>query len=88
MSEILTVAQMSRINLDPSGHGKMIREAEAIIKFIKSVSHQQLKQVPPVTLTLDQLACDEITPSVSAQELIKRAPKTRGRFIVVPQTVE
>ena len=86
--EVLHVARLARLDLDPDEVDRLTRELDAILEAVSKVSELDLADVPPTSHPLDLVnvwAEDEPHESLPLEDALRNAPESeRGLFKVPP----
>ena len=88
--EVLHVARLARLDLDPDEVDRLTRELDAILEAVSKVSELDLADVPPTSHPLDLVnvwAEDVPHTSLSVDDALANAPAREGDLFRVPPTV-
>ena len=85
--DIDEIANISKLTLSKAEREKFQAEFQNILGFIKKMENTTDVPVPHL-LSLDDLRDDEPREGLSLEDALSNAPKKKGRYFVVPQTVE
>jgi aspartyl-tRNA(Asn)/glutamyl-tRNA(Gln) amidotransferase subunit C len=89
-SEVLRVARLARLRIEPEEADLLARDLERIVAHIDSLAEVEL---PPdadglTYFDADVTRPDETRPGLDAEQALRNAPETDGTFFLVPKIVE
>jgi aspartyl-tRNA(Asn)/glutamyl-tRNA(Gln) amidotransferase subunit C len=92
--EVRQTALLARLELSDGEVTQLVRELDAILGYMESLSKLDVSQVEPTThavpvelgLRADELAA--LAPQLSVDEALVDAPSRRGNFFEVPKIIE
>ncbi|MFZ5802281.1 MAG: Asp-tRNA(Asn)/Glu-tRNA(Gln) amidotransferase subunit GatC [Candidatus Omnitrophota bacterium] len=88
--DIEKVAQLARILLAPAEKEKLSKDLDAILGYVEKLQTLDTEKVDPTSHVLDMENVhrpDEARGSNAAEQALKHAPQTEGRFFKVPKIV-
>ncbi len=89
--DIAKIAKLARLNLKPEEKGKLAKDLEAILGYVRKLDSLNTQNVPPTSHVLDLgnvFRQDEVKPSRVREEALNHAPSREGKFFKVPKVVE
>jgi aspartyl-tRNA(Asn)/glutamyl-tRNA(Gln) amidotransferase subunit C len=90
-ADVLKVARLARLELEPDMVAKMASELSAIVGYVQQLSELDTKDVPPTAqVQVERLALreDEPRPSLAHDEALSEAPRTAHDGFAVPGFVD
>jgi aspartyl-tRNA(Asn)/glutamyl-tRNA(Gln) amidotransferase subunit C len=90
-ADVLKVAKLARLELEPEEIGRMVTELSAIVGYVQKLSELDTADVPPTShVHLDRLPLrqDEPQGSLSHDEAVAEAPRAAHDGFAVPGFVE
>ena len=85
------IARLARLHFKDEELKVFESQLKNILSFVEKLKETDVEGVAPTSHPLEisnVFREDAVKPSVSIQEFLKHAPKSRGRFFEVPKTVE
>jgi aspartyl-tRNA(Asn)/glutamyl-tRNA(Gln) amidotransferase subunit C len=95
------VAELANLELTAGEKAQMLRDLNSVLGYFAQLNELDTSSVPPMTQVADQvtegiaqetaaphLRPDEITPSLSREQVMACAPDTDGVFFRVPKVIE
>lgn len=89
--EIRHVARLSRLELTDAETKLFESQVAGILDFMAELDSLDVSRVEPTSHPLslsDVFREDEIRPSLKIEDVLKHAPKSKGRFFEVPKIIE
>ncbi len=89
--EVMRIAHLARIALEPETVSSDARELSAILNFVEQLETVDTSAVRPLAHPLDavqRLRADEITESNQRDRLLALAPQTGAGMYLVPKVIE
>ena len=89
--EVRHIAELAKLQLTDDEIDLYRAQLEGILAHFRSLEQLDTSGVPPTQHVLDVqnvLRADEVRPSVSADEALANAPRTRDGFFDVPAVME
>jgi aspartyl-tRNA(Asn)/glutamyl-tRNA(Gln) amidotransferase subunit C len=90
-ADVLKVAKLARLELEPEEVGRMTAELSAIVGYVQKLSALDTTDVPPTSqVHVDRLALrnDEPRPSLPHEEAVGEAPRVAHDGFAVPGFVD
>jgi aspartyl-tRNA(Asn)/glutamyl-tRNA(Gln) amidotransferase subunit C len=90
-SDVLHVAKLARLDLQPEEVGRMTAELSAIVGYVRTLDQVDTANVPPTTqVQIDAIAFrpDEPHLSLSREAILTEAPRSAHDGFAVPGFVE
>jgi aspartyl-tRNA(Asn)/glutamyl-tRNA(Gln) amidotransferase subunit C len=90
-ADVLHVAQLGRLRLEPAEIAKMAAELSAIVGYVQKLSELDTAGVPPtaqVQVERLPLRPDEPAPCLSHEEALAEAPRTAHDGFAVPAFID
>jgi aspartyl-tRNA(Asn)/glutamyl-tRNA(Gln) amidotransferase subunit C len=90
-ADVLKVAKLARLELEPDEVGRMAIELSAIVGYVQKLSELDTTDVPPTAqVHVESLALreDEPRPSLSHDEAVAEAPRLAHDGFAVPGFVD
>jgi len=88
---LLKMAHLSRLELDEKNTEKMLEDMNGILAFVEKLNEVDTDGVEPLTtmsLEVNALREDEITPHLPHDQALKNAPKKDNDYFKVPKVME
>jgi aspartyl-tRNA(Asn)/glutamyl-tRNA(Gln) amidotransferase subunit C len=95
------VAELANLELTASEKAQMFRDLNSVLGYFAQLNELDTSAVPPMAQVADQLTegsaweaitphlrPDEVTPSLSREQVMAAAPDTDGAFFRVPKVIE
>lgn len=86
------VAGLARLELNADETEKFQKQLGNILEFVEALQKIDISSVPDAaidcSLTTNVLRVDEIRPSLTAEDVIRNAPKSSNNLIIMPKIVE
>jgi aspartyl-tRNA(Asn)/glutamyl-tRNA(Gln) amidotransferase subunit C len=95
------VAELANLELTASEKAQMLRDLNSVLGYFAQLNELDTSAVPPMAQVADQLTegsareamtphlrPDEVTPSLSREQVMAAAPDTDGVFFRVPKVIE
>jgi aspartyl-tRNA(Asn)/glutamyl-tRNA(Gln) amidotransferase subunit C len=86
------VARLARLHLSEEELRFFQTQVTQILSFVEKLNEVKgLEAVPPTShplLISDVFREDEVKPSLSIEDFLKRSPQSKGRFFQVPKIIE
>lgn len=89
--DVLHVAKLARLRLEPDEVARMTRELSAIVRYVQKLGELDTAEVPPTAqVEVDRmpLRADEARPSLSHDEALREAPRVSDGGFAVPGFVD
>ena len=89
--EVAKIASLARLHLAEDELAPMARQMEAILAYVERLNEVNTDGIEPMPHAVEQtnvFRADVETPMLSREEALVNAPKTDGRYFVVPQIVK
>src|SRR5437763_12789484 len=90
-ADVLKVARLARLELEPDEVGRMAAELSAIVGYVQKLSELDTSDVPPTAqVHVDRLALRDDVPrtSLSHDEALGESPRTAHDGFAVPGFVD
>ena len=90
-SEVLHVARLARLNLEPELLARFQRELSSILDYMDMLKEVDTTGVEPTFhahVLENALRDDSVSPSQSRQDALSNAPKVHNDAFVVPKVIE
>jgi aspartyl-tRNA(Asn)/glutamyl-tRNA(Gln) amidotransferase subunit C len=97
MSENLTpdvvrrVARLSRLKLDDAEVGRLANELSQVLHYVEQLNELDVKDVEPMAHAIELtnvFRADEPRPSLPREAALANAPKSDGRYFLVPPILD
>ena len=97
MSENLTpdvvrrVARLSRLKLDEAEVSRLASELSQVLHYVDQLNELDVKNVEPMAHAIELtnvFRADEPRPSLSREQALSNAPKSDGKYFLVPPILE
>lgn len=97
MSENLTpdvvrrVARLSRLKLDEAEVSRLANELSQVLHYVDQLNELDVKNVEPMAHAIELtnvFRADEPRPSLSREQALSNAPKSDGKYFLVPPILE
>lgn len=88
--EVLHVAKLARLSLDPGEVDLFTRQLNDILAYVEKLQEVDTAGVPPMAHAVPVLNVfreDEVTPGLSRDDALANAPATEGGTFVVPRII-
>lgn len=85
------VARLARLHFSDEELQKFESQVEEILKFVDQLKAVDVKGIEPTSHPLklsNVFREDKPAPAFPVEEVLKRAPKSKGRFFEVPKIIE
>lgn len=95
------VAELANLELTASEKAQMLRDLNSVLGYFDQLNELDTTSVPPMAQVAGQAAAgsdsgastphlrpDEVTPSLSREQVMACAPDTDGVFFRVPKVIE
>lgn len=89
--DVLKVARLSRLRLTPEEQQRFGEQLGQILDFVQQLNEVDTSDVEPMAHAGDLsnvFRADEPTPSLDRKEALANAPKSDGKYFLVPQILE
>lgn len=89
--EVAKVAALARLKLDDAKLDLFTEQLAQILEYVELLNDVDTEDVEPMAHAAELTNVfrnDEVTPSLSREDALANAPKTDGRFFLVPQILE
>ena len=89
--EVLRIARLARLGLSPAEVNKLSEQLSHILGHFEVLEQVDTKNVPPTTQAItikNVMKEDEVTPSLSAGQVLANAPQEDGGFFRVRPVLE
>jgi len=89
--EVIKLAGLARLELDPDEIEPMRRDLEAILAWVGKLSELDTSQVPPTAHVLDidtPSRADIVSAELSTAEAVRNAPQHDEAAMIVPKVIE
>lgn len=83
--DVTRVAKLANLPLKPGESNLLETQLSETVSFVDELKEVETKHVPPtsqVTGKTNQFREDEVKPSLTQEEALKNAPKTKNGFFV------
>jgi len=84
------VAQLARLDLSPDKIELYANQMNDILGYMDKLAEVDTTDLPPTnhaTATVNVFRKDEAKPSLETDEVLRNAPASDGRYIVVPRII-
>lgn len=89
--DVKKVAVLARLKLSEAEIDSLTTQMGKILGFVESLNEVQTDGVEPMVHAMELrnvFRADEARPSFSREEALKNAPKTDGKYFLVPQILD
>jgi aspartyl-tRNA(Asn)/glutamyl-tRNA(Gln) amidotransferase subunit C len=89
--EVLHVAQLARLEIDPAGIEKMAAQIGTILDYINSLNQVDTEGVSPTSHAIaltNAFREDEIGPHLGDAKALGNAPEAEAGTFIVPKVIE
>lgn len=89
--EVLHVAQLARLEIDPAGIEKMAAQIGTILDYINSLNQVDTDGVPPTSHAIaltNAFREDEPGGHLGVDEALKNAPEAEAGAFIVPKVID
>jgi aspartyl-tRNA(Asn)/glutamyl-tRNA(Gln) amidotransferase subunit C len=89
--EVLHVAQLARLEIDPAAMDKMADQVGTILDYINSLNQVNTEGVPPTSHAIDLTNAfreDEPGTHLGADTSLANAPEAEAGAFIVPKVIE
>lgn len=89
--EVKKVAVLARLKLSDSEIDSLTTQMGKILGFVESLNEVQTDGVEPMVHAMELrnvFRADEVRPSLPREDALKNAPKTDGKYFLVPQIID
>lgn len=89
--EVLHVAQLARLEIDPAAMDKMADQVGTILDYINSLNQVNTEGVPPTSHAIDLTNAfreDEPGTHLDADTSLANAPEAEAGAFIVPKVIE
>ncbi len=89
--DLAHVARLARLRFSDEELKKYEAQVEEILKFVDQLKAVNVEGIEPTShpLKLSNVFREDMpAPAFSVEEVLKRAPRSRGRFFEVPKIIE
>lgn len=89
--EVQKVAVLARLKLSDSEIDSLTTQMGKILGFVESLNEVQTDGVEPMVHAMELrnvFRSDEVRPSLPREDALKNAPKTDGKYFLVPQIID
>ena len=89
--DVKKVAVLARLKLSESEIDSLTTQMGKILGFVESLNEVQTDGVEPMVHAMELrnvFRADEARPSLPREESLKNAPKTDGKYFLVPQILD
>ncbi len=90
-NEVLKVAHLARLKLDPQEVDQFTAQLSQVLGYVARLGELETDEVEPMAHAVELTNVfreDEITPSLPVHAAVSNAPKTDGRFFLVPPILD
>lgn len=91
VEDVHKVARLSRLKLSESDVAKFSRQLGDILEYIRQLNTVPTDGVEPMAHAIpveNVLRADELRPSLPRAEALQNAPRSDGKYFLVPQILE
>ncbi len=89
--EVLHIARLARLGLSPDEVGSLSRQLSDILGQFEVLQQVDTKDVPPTAQSIalkNVMQPDEVTPSLTPEQVLSNAPQEDGGFIRIRPVLE
>ncbi len=89
--DVRKVANLARLKLSDAEIEHFAQQLDAVLHYVHVLDELDVSEVEPMAHAVDVtnvLRDDEARPSLPREEALSNAPKTDGRYFLVPQILE
>ena len=89
--DVKKVAKLARLKLTPEEEQQFASQLGQILDYIEMLKEPDTDNVEPMAHTADVVNVfrrDEVTPSLDREAALRNAPKSDGKYFLVPQIFE
>lgn len=90
MEELLHVADLARLRIDPDTADKLARQVAAILDYVDTLGQVDTRDVPPAThatVLTNAFREDREQGHMDPQQALANAPAAENGFFVVPKVI-
>jgi|SRR5438552_3006580 len=90
-AEVLKVANLARLKLSDAEVDDCTAKLGSVLAYVELLSEIDTEDVEPMVHAVELsnvFRSDEVLPSLTRDEALSNAPKTDGRFFLVPQILD
>ncbi len=91
LEEVIRIAYLARIGMDPSQAGRYLKDLSGILEFVAQMNAVDTDTVTPMAHPLDlpqRLRADEVTEENQRDLFLAIAPMTEAGLYLVPKVIE
>ncbi len=88
--EVLHVAKLARLEIDPESVDKMADQLATILTYVEKLSEVKTEDVPPTSHAIaltNAFREDEVRDSLAREEALENAPAKEDGGFVVPKVI-
>lgn len=86
------VAGLARLELNADETEKFQKQLGNILEYVEALQQIDVSSVPDAaidpTLPTNVLRTDELRPSLTAEDVVRNAPKSSNNLVIMPKIVE
>lgn len=86
-SDVHKVALLSRLKLTDAEVGRFTQQLGDVLKYVEQLNEVNVDDVEPMVHAVEVqnvLRKDEVAPSLPREQALSNAPKTDGKYFLVP----
>ena len=89
--DVQKVARLARLKLSDQELQQVAKQLDGILEYVAVLDEADVSNVEPMAHVADVANAfreDEVRPSLPREESLSNAPKTEGKYFLVPQILE
>ena len=89
--DVQKVARLARLKLSDQELQQVAKQLDGILEYVAVLDEADVSNVEPMAHVADVANAfreDEVRPSLPREESLSNAPKTDGKYFLVPQILE
>lgn len=91
IDDVQKVAKLARLKLTPEEEQRFASQLGQILDYVEMLGEVDTEKVEPMAHTADVanvFRTDDVQPSIDREKTLLNAPKTDGKYFLVPQILE
>ncbi len=91
IDDVKKVAKLARLKLTPEEEQQFASQLGQILDYVEMLGEVNTENVEPMAHAADVanvFRADEVQPSIDREKTLLNAPKTDGKYFLVPQILE
>jgi len=89
--DVRKIADLARLHLDQAEIQRMTRDMNDILDYVQKLNEVDTENVSPLSWLegkVTPMQADAVTKFDHIEEALKNAPRSEGRFFIVPKVIE